>query len=122
MRRGRWCGAACIGRFVAGTVAIQAALARHSWSMARGGLLPPAPFFTRVPSRDALPINVIVVSAAVASLFHVAAFEAGPSKTLVIISTIGFVSVSSSPQAVHFARMRGRWISGPFSLGLGVCR
>jgi amino acid transporter len=113
---------AMLGLFMIGFVACllgtQASVSRVIWAFARNDALPFSGWLKRLSTDDKLPINAILVTAAMASgilLFSLTNIYS----TLVAFTTAGFYIAFAFPLiAALVARMRGTWQDGPFHLGV----
>jgi amino acid transporter len=104
--------------FVAGMVAVGAAVSRVVFAMSRERQLPAARYMSRLSGREGLPINAILVTAAVSAVVLVAAVAADLYNTLIALASGGFYIAFALPViALLVTRARGRWEPGVFSLG-----
>ncbi|MGX6449408.1 APC family permease, partial [Patulibacter sp. S7RM1-6] len=106
----------CTG-FVAGMVAIGAAVSRVVYAMARAGELPAPTLLGRLSRREGLPVTAIVVTASVAAIVLVAAVLLDLYDTFIALATGGFYIAFALPViALLITRARGAWAPGPFRL------
>lgn len=101
----------------AGSIAIQAAVSRTIFSLARDEALPASGFLSSLSKSDRLPINAIVFSAVLSAI----AFSLSVTDiflTLITFATGGFYIAFAFPViAALVSRLRGAWRPGEFSLG-----
>jgi amino acid transporter len=103
--------------FVAGLVALQAAVSRSIYALARVDALPASNVLGRLSGNDSLPINAIIASAAV-SLGVLFLSASQVYSILVNFATAGFYLAFLFPVLAAFiARVRGTWRPGVFNLG-----
>ena len=104
--------------FIAGTVALQAAVSRSIFAFARLDALPAAKVLRRLSKTDRLPINALLVSA-VASMIVLALSASQVYGALIAFATAGFYVAFIFPVlAALVVRLKGQWKAGPFSLGV----
>ncbi|WP_320669137.1 APC family permease [Patulibacter defluvii] len=107
--------------FFASLLAIQAAVSRVIWALAREGQLPASGWLRRLSGEDRMPTRSILITFVTAAI--VFAF-AGTDiyTTLITFTSGGFYVVFTFPViGLAIARIRGRWQPGPFLSGpLGV--
>ena len=104
--------------FIAGTVALQAAVSRSIFAFARLDALPAAKVLRRLSKTDRLPINALLVSA-VASMIVLALSASQVYGALIAFATAGFYVAFIFPVlAALVVRLKGAWKAGPFSLGV----
>lgn len=104
--------------FIAGTVALQAAVSRSIFAFARVDALPASKSLRRLSKADSLPINALLASA-VASGVILALSASQVYGALIAFATAGFYIAFIFPVlASLITRLRGRWVAGPFSLGV----
>jgi amino acid transporter len=107
----------CTG-FLAGMVAVGAAVSRVVLAMARREQLPAPRFLGRLSRAERLPINAIVVTAVVSALVLIGAVAASLYDTLIALASGGFYIAFALPVvALLWTRAKGRWEPGVFSLG-----
>jgi amino acid transporter len=103
--------------FVACILGTQASVSRVIWAFARDEALPGSRWLQALSPRDSLPVNAILLTAAMAAgmlLFSLSDVYG----TLVSFTTAGFYVAFSFPLlAAAWARLTGRWQNGPFHLG-----
>ena len=103
--------------FVAGLVALQAAVSRSIFASARVKALPGSSFLGKLSGGDNLPINAIIASAVV-SLVVLFISASQVYSILVNFATAGFYLAFLFPVLAAFiARVRGTWRTGVFNLG-----
>ncbi|GAA1498377.1 APC family permease [Paeniglutamicibacter kerguelensis] len=103
--------------FIAGVVALQAAVSRAIFAFARIDALPAAKTLRRLSKSDSLPINAVLVSA-VASMLILAISASQVYGALISFATVGFYIAFAFPVvAALIVRLKGEWKQGPFSLG-----
>lgn len=104
--------------FIAGIVAVQAAVSRVLFALARAGELPGAASMGRLSGPSNLPLNAIAVSALAAGAFLLVAFDEDAYLMLISIATVGFYIAFAFPViAALVARAGNRFTTGPWSLG-----
>ncbi len=110
--------------FIAGIAAVQAAVSRVIFSLARDRQLPAAGWLGELSGRDRLPRNAIAASAVAAAAFLFVALSENAYATLLAMATIGFYIAFAFPVlAALRTRLRGDWTPGRWNvgrLGLGV--
>lgn len=104
--------------FVAGIAAVQAAVSRVIFALARDGELPAAAWLGRLSGTDRLPRNAIAASAVAAAAFLLVALSENAYATLLAMATVGFYIAFAFPVlAALRARRRGAWRPGVWNLG-----
>jgi amino acid transporter len=104
--------------FVAGIVAVQAAVSRVVFSLARDGQLPGAPMLRRLSGRDNLPRNAIAVTSGIAGMLLLLALSDDAYATLISMATVGFYIAFAFPVFTALrARLTGSWTTGRWNLG-----
>lgn len=104
--------------FIAGVVALQAAVSRSIFAFARIDALPASKSLRRLSKTDRLPINALLVSAVV-SLLVLALSATQVYGALIAFATAGFYVAFVFPVlASLITRLKGRWTAGEFSLGV----
>lgn len=104
--------------FVAGIAAVQAAVSRVLYSLARDGELPASTWLAQLSGPDRLPRNAIGVSAVAAALFLFVAASENAYATLLSMATVGFYIAFAFPVlAALAARLRGGWTVGVWNAG-----
>lgn len=103
--------------FCAGMVAVGAAVSRVVFAMSRERQLPAARFMSRLSPREGLPVNAILVTAAVSAVFLVGAVVLDLYNTLIALASGGFYIAFALPViALLITRRRGTWEPGVFRL------
>jgi amino acid transporter len=105
--------------FLASMMAAQTSASRVIWSFSRDGVLPASGTLSKLSKRHQYPVNAIFAAFLVSVVVLVVAlFSAQVYSTLVAFSTAGFFIAFALPIiALLVARMRGKWIPGPVTLG-----
>jgi amino acid transporter len=104
--------------FIAGIVAVQAAVSRVVFSLARDGQLPAAGALRQLSGRDSLPRNAIWATSAIAGLLLLIALSDDAYATLISMATVGFYIAFAFPVfAALRARLAGQWTTGLWNLG-----
>lgn len=103
--------------FSSSFMAVQAAVSRCIWGMARDRALPASNFFARLAGAERLPINAVGLTAVIAAglvLFS------GSSLYNVLVTGSGagmYISFAIPVLGAAFARLGGKWTPGRFNLG-----
>ena len=104
--------------FVAGIAAVQAAVSRVLFALARDRELPAAGWLGELSGRDRLPRNAIGASAVAAGVLLFIALSDNAYATLISMATVGFYIAFAFPVfACLRARLLGRWAPGSWSIG-----
>lgn len=104
--------------FVAGIAAVQAAVSRVIFALARDRELPGSAFLGELSGRDHLPRHAICVSAVAAAAFLPVALSDNAYATLLSMATVGFYIAFAFPVVASLvARLRGRWVAGAWTTG-----
>jgi amino acid transporter len=104
--------------FVAGIAAVQAAVSRVLFALARDRELPAADWLGTLSGSERLPRNAVVLSAVAAGTLLLIALSENAYATLISMATVGFYIAFAFPVFAALAtRLRGGWTSGPWSLG-----
>ena len=103
--------------FVSAFLAVQSAVSRAVYGMARDGALPGAAALARLGGPERMPIRAIGLTAVVAAIFLLFA-GSDLYNVLVNFSVLGpYIAFAVPVFAAVLLRLSGRWVSGPFSLG-----
>ncbi|MGI5133400.1 amino acid permease [Streptomyces sp. CA-106110] len=103
--------------FLSSFLAVQAAVSRCVWGAARDRGLPGSGVLTRLAGRERLPVYAIGLTGVVAAAL---VFLGGSEFYSVLVNTtvVGFYIAFGLPVlGAALARLRGRWVPGPFTLG-----
>jgi amino acid transporter len=104
--------------FIAGIAAVQAAVSRVIFSLARDGELPAAGRLAQLSGEDRLPRNAIGTSAVAAAAFLFVAVSDNAYATLISMATVGFYIAFAFPVFAALAvRLRGGWTPGVWNIG-----
>ena len=104
--------------FLAGIVAVQVAVSRVLYSLARERELPAAGWLRQLSGSANVPRNAILVSAVAAGVPLFVALSENAYATLISMATIGFYIAFAFPVLASLrARLQGRFVPGPFNLG-----
>jgi amino acid transporter len=104
--------------FIAGIAAVQAAVSRVLFSLARDRELPGAGRLAQLSGPDRLPRNAIAASAVAAAAFLLVATSENAYATLISMATVGFyISFAFPVFAALAARLRGDWTQGVWNIG-----
>lgn len=104
--------------FVAGIAAVQAAVSRVIFSLARDGELPAAGTLSRLSGPDNLPRNALCASAVAATVFLLVTLSENAYATLLAMATVGFyISFAFPVMSALRARLRGAWTPGVWNIG-----
>jgi amino acid transporter len=104
--------------FIAGIVAVQAAVSRVVFSLARDGQLPAAGALRQLSGRDNLPRNAIWATSAIAGVLLLIALSDDAYATLISMATVGFYIAFAFPVFTALrARFAGQWTTGLWNLG-----
>ncbi|MDX6679770.1 MAG: hypothetical protein QOE31_3822 [Solirubrobacteraceae bacterium] len=104
--------------FIAGIAAVQAAVSRVIFSLARDGELPSAGALSRLSGPDHLPRNAICVSAVAAAAFLLVTLSDNAYATLLAMATVGFyISFAFPVMAALRTRLRDEWTPGVWNIG-----
>ncbi len=103
--------------FTASMVAVQTAVSRTVFSLARDDMLPGSRWLRGLREGSRLPARAIVVVGAISAAFLLIS-STDLYQTLISFTTFGFyVSFAFPVLAALSVRLRHRWRPGPFSLG-----
>lgn len=103
--------------FFASLLAIQAAVSRVIWALAREGQLPASGWLRRLSGEDRMPTRAILVTFVTASVVFLLS-GTDIYTTLLTFTSGGFYVVFAFPViGLAIARIRGRWEPGPFLAG-----
>lgn len=103
--------------FVSAFLAVQSAVSRAVYGMARDGALPGARALARLAGPERMPIRAIGLTAVVSALFLLFA-GSDLYNVLVNFSVLGpYIAFAVPVFAAALLRLSGRWEPGPFSLG-----
>lgn len=103
--------------FLASFTAVQTAVSRCIWANARDRVLPGHAFLVKISKGERLPYNSILLTAVIAAVLL---FISTSKVYAVLISftNAGFYTAFALPVfGAAYVRMRGRWQTGPWSLG-----
>ena len=104
--------------FIGGCAAVQAAVSRVLFALARDRELPAAAWLGRLSETERLPRNAVIASAVAAGALLLIALSENAYATLISMATVGFYIAFAFPVlAALSARLRGRWSAGPWNLG-----
>ncbi len=104
--------------FIAGIAAVQAAVSRVIFSLARDGELPAAGRLSRLSGPDNLPRNALGMSAVAAAAFLLVTLDENAYATLLAMATVGFyISFAFPVMAMLRVRLRGDWTPGVWNIG-----
>lgn len=104
--------------FVAGIAAVQAAVSRVLFALARDRELPGAAWLGELSGPDRLPRNAIGSSAVAAAVLLLIALSDNAYATLISMATVGFYIAFAFPVfACLRARLTGRWEPGSWTVG-----
>jgi len=104
--------------FVAGIAAVQAAVSRVIFSLARDGELPAAGTLSRLSGPDNLPRNALGTSAVAAAVFLLVTLSENAYATLLAMATVGFyISFAFPVMSALRTRLRGTWTPGVWNIG-----
>jgi len=104
--------------FVAGIAAVQAAVSRVLFALARDRELPAAGWLGELSGRDRLPRNAIGASAVAAGVLLLIVLSDNAYATLISMATVGFYIAFAFPVfACLRARLLGRWEPGRWTVG-----
>ena len=104
--------------FVAGIAAVQAAVSRVIFSLARDGELPAAGALSRLSGPDNLPRNALGTSAVAAAVFLLVTLSENAYATLLAMATVGFyISFAFPVMSALRTRLRGAWTPGVWNIG-----
>ncbi len=104
--------------FVAGIAAVQAAVSRVLFALARDRELPAASWLGELSGRDRLPRNAIGLSAVAAAVLLLIALSDNAYATFISMATVGFYIAFAFPVfACLRARLTGRWEPGSWTIG-----
>ena len=104
--------------FVAGIVAVQAAVSRVIFALARDRQLPKAGWLAELSGAERLPRNAIFASSVAAAAFLFVALSKNAYATLISMATVGFYIAFAFPVIAALAtRARGRLRVGPWNIG-----
>ncbi|TNM48299.1 amino acid permease [Nocardioides albidus] len=103
--------------FVSAFLAVQSAVSRAVYGMARDGALPGAEALAKLAGPERMPIRAIGLTAVVSGLFLLFA-GSDLYNVLVNFSVLGpYIAFAVPVFAAALLRLSGRWVPGPFSLG-----
>ncbi|WP_416966817.1 APC family permease [Streptomyces sp. 4F14] len=104
--------------FIASALAAQTSASRIIWSFARDEVLPASGRLAALTRRGQYPLTAVLTAGAVSVAVLCAGVSARFYNTLVSFSTGGFFIAFAMPVvALLVHRVRGRWVSGPVTLG-----
>lgn len=104
--------------FIAGIAAVQAAVSRVIFSLARDRQLPAAGWLSRLSGDDRLPRNAVAASAVAAAACLLVALSDNAYATLLSMATVGFYIAFAFPVVAALrARLRGEWAAGRWNIG-----
>jgi len=104
--------------FVAGIAAVQAAVSRVIFSLARDGELPAAGSLSQLSGPDNLPRHALAASAVAAAVFLLVTLSENAYATLLAMATVGFyISFAFPVMSALRARLRGTWKPGVWNIG-----
>jgi len=104
--------------FIGGCAAVQAAVSRVIFALARDRELPASPWLGRLSETERLPRNAIVASAVAAGVLLLIALSDNAYATLISMATVGFYIAFAFPVLTALsARLRGAWSPGAWNLG-----
>ena len=104
--------------FVAGIAAVQAAVSRVIFSLARDGERPAAGALSRLSGPDNLPRNALGTSAVAAAVFLLVTLSENAYATLLAMATVGFyISFAFPVMSALRTRVRGTWTPGVWNIG-----
>ncbi|MFG2887673.1 APC family permease [Streptomyces sp. NPDC048297] len=103
--------------FVSAFLAVQSAVSRAVYGMARDGALPGAASLAKLGGPERMPIRAIGLTAVVSALFLLFA-GSDLYNVLVSFSVLGpYIAFAVPVFAAVLLRLSGRWVPGPFSMG-----
>lgn len=103
--------------FVSAFLAVQSAVSRAVYGMARDRALPGAEWLSKLGGPERMPIRAIALTAVVAAAFLLFA-GSDLYNVLVNFSVMGpYIAFAVPVFAAALTRLSGRWVPGPFSLG-----
>jgi len=104
--------------FVAGIAAVQAAVARVIFSLARDRELPAAEWLGDLSGEQRLPRNAILASTVAAAACLLVVLSDNAYATLLSMATVGFyISFAFPVMAALHSRLRGSWTTGIWNIG-----
>ncbi|GBQ42998.1 amino acid transporter [Acidocella aminolytica 101 = DSM 11237] len=103
--------------FTSGMIAVQTALSRTVWATARDNIIPGATFLVKLSGQEHLPRRVILLTALISgALLFINTTKL--YSLLISFSNVGYYICYSLPVlGLIYARRRGAWEPGAFSLG-----
>jgi amino acid transporter len=104
--------------FIAGIAAVQAAVSRVIFALARDGELPAAGQLGQLSGPNNLPRNALMASAVAAAVFLLVTLSDNAYATLLAMATVGFyISFAFPVVAALNRRLRGAWTPGVWNIG-----
>ena len=104
--------------FIAGIAAVQAAVSRVIFSLARDGELPACGRLSRLSGPNHVPLNALNASVVAAAAFLLVTLSENAYATLLAMATVGFyISFAFPVFAMLRARLRGDWTPGVWNIG-----
>ena len=104
--------------FIAGIAAVQAAVARVIFSLARDRELPAAEWLGDLSGDDRLPRNAVLASTVAAAVCLLVVLSDNAYATLLSMATVGFyISFAFPVFAALRNRLRGSWTTGVWNIG-----
>jgi len=104
--------------FVAGIVAVQAAVSRVVFALARDRELPAAGWLGELSGPERVPRNAVIATSVAAAAFLFVALSKDAYATLISMATVGFYIAFAFPVLAALAtRARGRLQVGPWNVG-----
>jgi amino acid transporter len=104
--------------FIAGIAAVQAAVSRVIFSLARDRELPAAGWLGHLSGDEGLPRNAVLASTVAAAACLLVVLSDNAYATLLSMATVGFyISFAFPVMAALYSRQRGRWTTGVWNIG-----
>ncbi|MEY2514486.1 MAG: hypothetical protein QOJ89_1844 [bacterium] len=104
--------------FIAGIAAVQAAVSRVIFALARDGELPASGRLSRLSGPNHLPLHALNASAVAAAAFLLVTLSENAYATLLAMATVGFyISFAFPVYAMLRTRLRGDWTPGVWNVG-----
>lgn len=104
--------------FLASMMAAQTSASRVIWSFSRDRVLPASKMLSKLSGKNNYPVAAILISGVLSAVVLLGSLSSQVYSTLVAFSTAGFFVAFALPVvALWVTMMRGRWTSGPVTLG-----
>jgi amino acid transporter len=104
--------------FIAGIAAVQAAVSRVIFSLARDRELPAAAWLGDLSGEHRLPRNAVLASTVAAAACLLVVLSDNAYATLLSMATVGFyISFAFPVMAALASRLRGSWTTGVWNIG-----